>query len=311
MTSVPQQSIPVVAGPAGRISADLPSARALERRRMLFWLVPPLAWFSVFMLVPYGTLFYYSVGSVDYVTFVPGFSLDNFVKIFSDPPYGTVLLRSLKMGFFTALFSTIVAYPLALFMAFQVRSGLWRYVLYVIVILPWWASYLVKAYAWKTILGTTGILNEFLMGTGITSEPITVFIYNQTAMVLTLTYIFTPFAVLSIYAQLERIPPSLINAAKDAGANDWEIFRLLILPISVPGILAGAVITFSLGFGDFIAAVLVGGADGLMIANVIINLMGTANNWPLGSAIGIVTIFFSLALLTTANYLEHKSSVRI
>lgn len=301
------QSGPIAAGDG----ATLPSARALERRRLIFWLLPPVIWFIVFMIVPYGMLLYYSLGSVDYLTFQPGLSLDNFIKVFTAEPYGTIILRSLKMGLLTAVCSTIVAYPLAFFMAFQLKSSTARYMLYIAVILPWWASYLVKAYAWRTILGTNGVLNSTLLNIGVIDEPMTFFLYNQFAMVLTLTYIFTPFAILSIYAQLERIPFSIIEAARDAGASDWEIFRRLILPISVPGILAGAVITFSLGFGDFIAAALVGGSDSVMIASVVINLMGVAFDWPLGSAIGLVIIGMAAVLLSIANYLEHKSSVRL
>ncbi len=290
-------------------SAGAVRARKIERARLLFWLLPPAAWFFVFMIIPYGMLFYYSLGSVDYVTFTPGLSLANFVKVFTVEPYLSVMLKSAKIGIYTAVLSSIVAYPLAFYLAFHASESVKRYV-YLLVIVPWWASYLVKAYAWKTILGTGGLINASLLKLGIVDQPVTLFLYNQFSVTLTLAYIFTPFAVLSIYAQLERIPTSLIEVALDAGATRMEIFRKIVFPISIPGIVAGAVITFSLGFGDFVAPVLVGGANSLMISNVVINLLGAAYDWPMAAAIGLVVIALGLGLITLAQRLEHHFQVR-
>ncbi len=291
--------------------AQGPSMKSVDRRRLLLWLGPPLLWFTAFMLIPYSVLIYYSVGSIDYLAFKPGFSMVNYIKVFMEDPYGTILLRSARVGMMTAVFSTILAYPLAFFMAFHIRSGMVRSVMYLLVILPWWASYLIKAYAWRTILGTNGILNSLLLYLGIVDSPVQAFLYNEFSVVMTLTYIFTPFAVLSIYASLERIPVNIIEAAKEAGATDWELFRRIVLPISIPGIIAGATITFSLGFGDFIAATLVGGSESVMIAGVVVNLMGVAFDWPLGAAIGVVVVAMALALMKVLNHFEHRATVRI
>lgn len=245
--------------PSNPVPTEARSARSIERRRMLFWLVPPIAWFSIFMLLPYSMLLYTSLGHVDDMRFIPDVSLDNFIRVFTAEPYLGVILKSARIGLMTAVLSAIVAYPLSFYLAFHIRSQRMKFFLYLLVIVPWWASYLVKAYAWKTILGTGGILNAALQGLGLTDEPVRVFLYNEFSVVITLTYIFTPFAVLSIYAQLERIPTSLIEAARNLGAGGWMIFWRIILPISVPGVIAGSVITFSLAFGDFVAPVLVGG----------------------------------------------------
>lgn len=288
-----------------------PTIRALERRRLLFWLGPPLIWFTAFMIVPYGMMLYYSFGSINYITFTPGFSFDNYIKVFTGDPYATILLRSLKVGIYTGVFSTLVAYPLALFMAFHVRGERAKALMYLVVILPWWASYLIKAYAWRTILGSNGVLNTVLQYLGLIHEPLQIFLFNEFSVVLTLTYIFTPFAVLSIYSALERIPGNILQAGRDMGASDWEIFRRVVFPISVPGIIAGATITFSLGFGDFIAATLVGGSQSVMIAGVVINLMGAAFNWPLGAAIGLVVVGFASLLMAVLHYFEHKTTVRL
>lgn len=289
----------------------LRSAKKVERRRMLLWLLPPVAWFTVFILVPYGMLFWYSLGHTEDMRFVPGFSLANFVRVFTDEPYLSVILKSARIGLITAVLSAIVAWPLAFVIAFHARSASVKFALYLLVIVPWWASYLVKAYAWKTILGTNGILNTTLQGLGLTDEPVRLFLYNEFSVVLTLTYIFTPFAVLSIYAQLERIPTSLIEAAKNLGAGGWEIFWRIVLPISVPGIIAGGIITFSLAFGDFVAPVLVGGSDSVMISNIVINLLGVAFDWPMAAAIGLVIITLGLGLISLTGWLEEKTKVRL
>jgi spermidine/putrescine transport system permease protein len=285
-----------------------PSMRRTRRRQMLFWLVPPAAWFTVFMLVPYAMLFYYSLGSVDYMTFKPGFSAANFIRVFTTDPYLGVLLKSIKLGLVTALGSAVLGYPVAFCMAFQTRSPIRKFQLYLLVIVPWWAAYLVKAYAWKTILGTNGIVNKGLAMLGL--HPLTFLIYNQISVALVLIYIFTPFAVLSIYASLERIPTSLLEAAADLGASGWEIFRRLILPMSLPGVIAGSIIAFSLSFGDFVAPALVGGADAIMISNIVINLLGVAFDWPMAAAIGIVIIAFGLTLISISGHIEEQGAVR-
>ena len=278
---------------------------------MLFWLVPPLAWFSVFMIVPYAMLFYYSLGSVDYMSFRPGLSAANFIRVFSTEPYVGVLLKSIKLGLITAIGSAILAYPVAFCLAFHTRSERRKFQLYLLVIVPWWAAYLVKAYAWKTILGRDGIINQGLAALGLIERPLSFLIYNQTSVALVLIYIFTPFAVLSIYASLERIPTSLIEAAADLGASGWEIFRHLILPLSLPGVIAGGIITFSLAFGDFVAPALVGGADAVMISNIVINLLGVAFDWPMAAAIGIVVIALGLTLISVSSHFEEQGAVRL
>jgi spermidine/putrescine transport system permease protein len=281
-----------------------------NRGGLLLWLAPPLCWFTVFMLVPYCLLFYYALGSVEYMTFKPGLSLDNFVRVFSGAPYLAVLLKSIKLGVITAIGATILGYPVAFCLAFHTRGKAAKSFLYFLVIIPWWASYLVKAYAWKTILGSTGIINSVLMSAGLAQEPLTLLLYNQFSVALTLIYIFTPFAVLSIYAQLERVPTNIIESAKNLGATDAEVFWRIIMPLSLPGIVAGAVITFSLSFGDFVAPALVGGPDAVMISNIVVNLLGVAFDWPMAAAIGVTVIGFSMALISVAQHVETKASVR-
>jgi spermidine/putrescine transport system permease protein len=301
----------VDAGTSAPYAPRLPSFRRSRRRQMLFWLAPPAIWFTVFMLLPYGLLFYYSLGSVDYMTFRPGFSAANFVRVFATEPYLGVMLKSIKLGLITAFGSAFLAYPVAFCLAFHTRSARAKFQIYMLVILPWWAAYLVKAYAWKTILGSDGIVNKGLAAIGLIDHPLNFLIYNQISVALVLIYIFTPFAVLSIYAALERIPTSILEAAANLGASGWEIFRTLILPLSLPGVIAGGIITFSLAFGDFVAPALVGGADSVMISNIVINLLGVAFDWPMAAAIGIVIIAFGISLISASQYVEKRGSVRL
>lgn len=285
-------------------------AEGPQRRQLLIWLVPPLLWFTVFMVIPYCLLFYYSLGSTEYMTFKPGLSLANLVRVFQTEPYLSVLLKSARIGALTAIGATLLAYPVAFCLAFHTRTARAKFLIYLLVIVPWWAAYLVKAYAWKTILGTNGLLNALLLKLHLIHEPMTLFLYNQFSVVLTLVYIFTPFSVLSIYAQLERIPTSVLEAASNLGASTFETITRIVIPLSLPGVIAGAIITFALATGDFIAPALVGGPDAVMISNVVINLLGVAFDWPMAASIGIVVIGVGTALISAAQYLEHRSEAR-
>lgn len=301
------QKLPGVAPRLGR----MPSHRAAMRRQTWLWLAPPLAWFFVFMIVPYGLLLYYSVGTVENVTFRPGFTTANFVRLFTTEPYLGVLLKSLRIGITTGIGASLLGYPLAFALAFHVTSQRTRFLVYLLIIAPWWAAYLVKAYAWKTILGSHGLINSALLETGLIQEPLTALLYNEFSVCLTLIYIFTPFAALSIYASLERIPTSIIESAKDLGASSWEIFTRIVWPLSIPGVVAGAIIASSLAFGDFIAPALVGGPSGIMITNIVVNLLGVAFDWPMAAAIGVVTIALGLLFISIAQYFEHRKAVRL
>ncbi len=281
-----------------------------ERRQLLIWLVPPLLWFFVFMVLPYCLLFYYSLGTTEYMTFKPGFSLVNIVRVFRTEPYLSVLLKSARIGALTAIGATILAYPVAFCLAFHTRTARAKFLIYLLVIVPWWAAYLVKAYAWKTILGTNGLINALLLNLHVIHEPLTLFLYNQFSVILTLVYIFTPFSVLSIYAQLERIPTSVVEASANLGASTFETLMKVIVPLSMPGVLAGGIITFALATGDFIAPALVGGPDAVMVSNIVINLLGVAFDWPMAASIGIVVIGVGTALISVAQYLEHRSQAR-
>ncbi len=175
----------------------------------------PAIWWGTVLLIPYAIMFTISFYSKQFPFHVPDFQLGNYLQIIADSQYYLVLLRSLKVAFFVSLVAFVLSYPLTYFLAFKVRSPRLRMMLYVATIIPLWVSYLLRAYTWKTILGTEGVLNSFLIWLGVIDQPLTLFLYNQFAMVITMAYIFTPFMVMPLYASHEKIPLSLIEASKD------------------------------------------------------------------------------------------------
>jgi len=190
------------------------------------------------------------------------------------------------------------------------HAGLRKVLLYQLVIVPLWVSYLVRGYAWKTILGSEGVLNGFLQYLHFTHEPVSFFLYSPFAVVLMLTHIYTPFVFLPLYASLEHIPRILIEASHDLGATPRATFLRVILPLSLPGLLAGATFAFVLTLGDFLAPQLVGGPSSIMIANIVQSLFGTAYDWPLGAAISVLILVLTVSLLFLAERLEKRWSLR-
>ncbi len=277
-----------------------------QRRRLtMFGVVSgPLLWMIAFLFIPYAVMFAYSFYSRQFPAIIPDFQIGNYITLVTDPQYYQVLLRTLKIAVLVSLAALVIAYPLTYYLVFRIKSVRLRTVLYIAVIVPLWVSYLLRAYTWKTILGSEGVLNSFLIWIGIIDEPASIFLYSQFAMVIVLTYIYIPFLVMPVYTSLEKIPRNLIEASKDLGVGHWRTFLRITLPLSVPGILAGMTFTFCLTMGDFIAPFLVGGPDGLMIANVVQVQFGTAFNWPLGSALSMVMLVIVLTIITVSDRFE-------
>jgi spermidine/putrescine transport system permease protein len=271
----------------------------------------PLVWALVFMLVPYAIIFTYSFWLKQYPTFAPAFQFGNYVQLFVDPQYYQVVLRTAKIATLVSLCSLALAYPFAYFLVFKVRSARVRTLLYMAVIAPLWVSYLLRAYTWKTILGSEGVLNSFLVWAGILDAPTDVLLYNQFSMVVTLTYIFIPFMVMPIYTALEKIPRNLIEASKDLGVGPFGTLRKVIWPLSLPGVFAGITFSFCLTFGDFVAPFLVGGPNGVMVANTITSQYGAALNWPLGSALAIVLLAIVLGIIALSDRFERSGRINL
>lgn len=262
---------------------------------------------TLFLLVPYAMLFCYSFWTVSPAqTVVHQGNFDNYRELARNPMYLAVLFRSMKIAAEVTLGALLLGYPLAYFLSFHTAQR--KEVLYQLVIIPLWVSYLVRGYAWKTILGSDGVLNGLLQYLHLTSRPVEFLLYSPFAVVLTLTHIYTPFAFLPIYAALEHVPRNLVEASSDLGASPMKTFWRVIFPLSIPGVLAGTTFAFVLTLGDFLAPLLVGGPSGIMISNIVVSLFGAAFNWPLGAAISLCMLVIVVALLFLAERLEKKAA---
>jgi spermidine/putrescine transport system permease protein len=270
--------------------------------------LPPLLWVGLFLLLPYALMFAHSFWLVRDGFLVHEWNLQNYAKLFHNPVYLEVLFRTMRIAASVTLLSLLLGYPLAYFMSFE--AGVRKELFYQLVIVPLWVSYLVRGYAWKTILGSDGVLNGFLQYFHVTKEPVGFFLYSPFAVVLMLTHIYTPFVILPLYASLEHIPRNLIEASHDLGASPRATFFRVILPLSLPGLLAGATFAFVLTLGDFLGPLLVGGPSSIMIANIVQSLFGTAYDWPLGSAISVSILLLTISLLFVTERLEKRWSFR-
>jgi spermidine/putrescine transport system permease protein len=268
--------------------------------------LPPILWVALFLLLPYLLMFLHGFWTVRDGVIVHHWNFNNYATVFKNPLYVEVLFRTARIAASVTLLSVLLGYPLAYFLSFH--AGHRKDLLYQLVMVPLWVSYLVRGYAWKTILGSDGVLNGFLQYLHVTHGPVSALLYSPFAVVLMLTHIYTPFVFLPIYASLEHIPRPLVEASQDLGASPRKTFFRVIVPLSLPGLLAGATFAFVLCLGDFLAPLLVGGPSGTMIANLVQSLFGAAYDWPLGAAISVFILIITLALLALTQRAEKRWS---
>jgi spermidine/putrescine transport system permease protein len=275
------------------------------RLNALFVTLPPFAWIALFLFAPYCLLFCYSFWSLgEFQQILHHATLANYIHLFTNPLYLTVILRSLRIAFSVVLLSLLIGYPLAYFLVFH--SGRYRHLLYQSVIIPLWISYLVRAYAWKVIFGNEGVLNTMLLWLHAARHPLSFLLYSPFAVIVTLTHIYVPFVVLPVVASLEKVPRELLESSSDLGARPSQTFLRVILPLSLPGVISGATLAFLLSFGDFLAPLLLGGPSSVMIANIVANLFGADYNWPLGAAVAVVILLIVVTILSITQRLERR-----
>ncbi len=199
-----------------------------------------------------------------------------------------LLWTSVRVAFVVAITTTVLAYPVAYFLAFRVRHR--AAVLLTLLILPFWTSYLLRIISWKIILGTDGVVNSFLEYAGLVQDPVSLLLYSRTAVIVTLVYLWLPFAALPIYASLLRIDRSLLEAAADLGGSPRVAFWRVTFPLSLPGVMAAGLMVFIPTVGEYIAPMLVGGTKGTLFGNIIELFFGDGLNWPLGSALALIML---------------------
>jgi putative spermidine/putrescine transport system permease protein len=251
-------------------------------------LAPPVLGFLLVYVAALVALFVYAFWTVDPFTSltVHNWTFENFRELWNGATYHTVAFRTVSIAAAVTVTDAIIAFPFAYFMA-RLAGPRTRALLFILVLLPLWASYLARVYAWRLILNSDGLLNWSLHKAGLPSAGIA---YTNTAMWIVFSYIWLPFMILPVYAALERIPHSYIEASRDLGARGGRTFRSVILPLALPGVVAGSIFTFSLTLGDYITPVLVGGASSQFIGNVVYDSVNQASNLPFGAAFAVVPV---------------------
>ena len=256
--------------------------------RTVLLLVPPLAWFAIVYLASLVLLLITAFWAIDVFTtrLVQVWNFDNFQTILTDPTYRLIIGRTLGLAALVTITDAVLAFPFGYFMA-RVASRRTQTLLFAAVLLPLWASYLARVYAWILILNHDGVLNWSVQSIGLPPPNIG---YTNVAMWLVFSYIWLPFMIIPTYSALERLPDSLLEAAGDLGATRWRAMRDVVLPLALPGVVAGSIFTFALTLGDYITPTLIGGAGSSFIGNVIFNNIGVANNLPFAAALATVPI---------------------
>jgi putative spermidine/putrescine transport system permease protein len=263
--------------------------------RATLLLTPPLAWFLLLYVAALVVLLITAFWQINpFTTNIERvFSFGNFSQIFSSPAYRNIIGRTVGIAAAVTVTDAVVAFPFAYFMA-RIAAPRTRTILFVAILLPLWASYLAKVYSWLLIFTKGGVLSSILN---------VHLIYSNWAVFTVFCYLWLPFMIIPVYAALERIPPSQIEASQDLGARTWRTTRLVLFPLALPGIVAGSIFTFSLTLGDYITPLLVGGTSSTFIGNIIYSNIGVANNVPFAAAMAMIPIVIMAASLLGARAL--------
>ena len=262
---------------------------------------PAFVWALALIVLPNVMLFLNSLWKNDFGTVTKSFTLENYGALVESDVYRTLFWRTMVIALSASLIATVIAYIAAVIV---VRYfGKLKLVVAILVLVPLLISYLMRIFAWKIILGEHGIL----VGAFGDAVPKNI-LYSQYSVILTLTYVAIPYVFLSTFVALERIPPHITEAAGDCGASPWKTFWTVLWPLSRGGAAVGFAIAFVLTFGDYVTPAMVGGLSGTMLGSIVLQQFGIANNWPLGSAIGIVVILSGLLVLAVTSLFTHTEA---
>jgi spermidine/putrescine transport system permease protein len=270
----------------------------MENKRRIAVLGTPLALLLLlFFLVPLVSMAVYSIrGGTFFEAERFNLTLSNYQILFSTPSFLNLFLRTVWMALLVAACAVLFAYPIAYFLAF--RSGSFRVTLLTLMIVPAWTSYLLRIVALKFLLGSNGLINSILISLGLIKDGLPIFLYSSEAVIITLIYVWIPFASLPIYLVLDRIDRGLLEASADLGSPPWKTFLRVTLPLSIPGVIASVLYVFIPTLGDYVTPMLMGGVRGSMYyGNLIQMQFGAGMNWPLGSTLSIFLVFTILLLL--------------
>jgi spermidine/putrescine transport system permease protein len=272
-----------------------------------FLMAPALAWLTALMIVPCALVLALAFfqrgvyGGVEYT-----FTLENFGRVF-DPLHAGILLNSTRIAAIATAIAVVIGYAAAFAIAASPRRR--QPILLFLAVLPFWSNYLIRTYAWIVLLNREGLLVTLLRSLGYTGEPPSL-LYTEGAVIVGLVYNYLPFVILACYAPLSRLNPELAEASRDLGASAFTTFRRVILPLTLPGIAAGAVFVFVLSIGNFVTPALLGGGRFQMIGNLVYDQFLTANDWPFGAALSMVLIAIMMVLLALQAKAAERASTR-
>jgi spermidine/putrescine transport system permease protein len=268
-------------------------------------MAPGLLWLGLLMVVPCALIFVLIFfergiyGGIDWAA--P--TLDNIRRAF-EPLYLSIFLDSGLVALSATLIALLIGYPAAYAIAKAPPS--WQTALLFLAILPFWTNYLIRTYAWIVLLNPAGLINAALIGSGLRSEPLTL-LYTKSAVVLGLVYSYTPFVILAIYSALQRLDPTYAEASRDLGAGPVQTFLRITLPLTAPGVAAGAVFVFVLSIGNFVTPDLLGGGKFQMVGNLIYDQFLSARDWPFGAALSALLIALMMGLLFAQALATHRA----
>jgi spermidine/putrescine transport system permease protein len=257
-----------------------------ERRLGYTLLAPALLWVLAFFILPFATMLALSFARMEGRVVRPGFYPDNYAKFFGDPAIFHGLVVSLEITVTVTVLSVLLAYPLAWIIACRVPDR-WQRLALLTAVLPFWTSYVVRSYAWALVLGQNGVINKALLGAGLIAQPLEI-ASTRTATVIGFTHFFVMLLTLTIYANLRQLSPNYARAAADLGAGPFRTFLHVILPLTLPGVITGAFLTFVLCIGDYITPQILGGNNELTLPQIIMLQLGRQGNFPMASALSVI-----------------------
>lgn len=282
--------------------------RPRQRGRELALLGPAAAFYAVFFLVPLGLLVVYSFYTVDQVDLriTPALSSTNYRAAVSGSLYLNVVLRTVLLGLTVAVLVVAIGYCFAYIATFVFPRK--RELLLFLMLGSIFGGYLVRIYAWRTILGDEGLVNSLLLWLGLTNAPLHFLLFSRFAVLVTLVNFLLPFGVLPLYGALQNVPRDVLESARDLGGGPVPVFRTVLLPLTNTGIKVAFAFAFVLAAGDYVTPELVGGTSGIMIGNVVADQFGVAYNWPLGAALAITTLILVLLIFLVVGKLLDLAS---
>jgi spermidine/putrescine transport system permease protein len=273
---------------------------ARDRRQAWGLMAPALVWTAAFFVLPFVGMIALSFAHMEGREIVRGFDPGNYTRIFTDPVMRGALWNSLEITVVVTLISVVLAYPLAAIIAFRVPAR-WQRLALLMAVLPFWTSYVVRSYSWLLVLGQNGVVNKALLGLDVIGEPLEI-ASTRAATVIGFVHFFVMLLTLTIYANLIQLSPNYARAAQDLGASRRQCFTHVILPLTLPGVVTGAFLTFVLCVGDYITPQILGGNSELTLPQLIMLQLGRSGNFPLASALSVVL----MAVVTLAYFASSR-----